>query len=196
MADVKPEDESSIRQQPRGFDSRETPAIDVFPDFVDDNDDVCSRCFRQKYDVLDVDDERIADREIVVRDGDEEVVELEQLVRRTETTIRDFVPRNEGESLADLEKTICRCGDVDRSSIETRSRSEAVDHAENLVETLWRWGVPINRRELVGRVVDGKRDPELAGSDWLIFDLAVTAAVRECRGYDVDSALEDVFDRH
>lgn len=196
MSSTKSTAESPIRKQPRSLDPATTPATEIFSEFVDENDDVCSRCFRQKYDVLETSDERIADRERVVHDGDQEVVELEQLIRRRRVTFRECVPPNEGQSFADLETTICRCGDVDQSSIASRSRELALDHAANLSATLSRWELPLDWLELLDRVGRGKRTPSLANDDWLLFDLAVTAAVRKGRGVDVEPALEIVRENH
>lgn len=196
MSSTKPTAESRLHKRPRSLDPTSTPASEIFGEFVDENPDVCSRCFRQKYDALETTDERIADRETVVHDGEQEVVELEQLIRRERATVRDFVTPNDGQSFADLETTICRCGDVDQASISSRSRELALIHAATLSTTLSRWDVPLDWLELLERVDAGKRTPSLANDDWLLFDLAVTAAVRKGRGLDPEPALETVRENH
>lgn len=196
MSTQKSTAESLIRKQPRSLDPGSTPATEIFSEYIDENADVCSRCFRQKYDVLETSDERIADRERTVLEDGEEIVEFEQLIRRESATIRDFVPPDDGQSFANLETTICCCGDVDQSSIPSRSRALALDHAANLSVTLSRWDIPLDWLELLERVEAGKGTPELANDDWLLFDLAVTAAVRKGRGLDVEPALETVRENH
>jgi hypothetical protein len=195
MSSTNPPAESLVRSRPRGLVPDRTPASEIFSQ-IDECDELCPRCYRQKFDVYPTSDERLADRSVVVLENGEESVELEQLVRTVAWTTRDHVPPSDGESMAELEKTICECGDVDQSEIRTRTRDEAVAHASNISAVLDRWGVEHDWLELLERVRDAKTDPDTAGKDALAFDLGVTAAVRLGRDRDPEQALEIVLERH
>lgn len=192
------------RRRPPGLDPAETPAHELFSEFIAENADLCPRCFRQQYDVdvlseqlVEAHGDVLAARTVAVHDGVQEVTEHHDLVRTPEWTDRDYVPPKGRESgVVTRRQTICTCGDVDGAELRTRSKADAVDHAANLSALLDRWGVENDWLGLIRQVKLAKETPSYAANDALCFDLGVTHAVCRAREVDPKPALATVLDRY
>ena len=195
---------SHLRVCPADLDPETTPAVDVYPDFIQHNELLCPRCFRQRRDVELVTEatgeahgDVLAVRTRAYHDGREERTEYWTTQRVPEWTIRDTpVPRT-GEGPNPPAVAICSCGQVDPSGYgETRSKGELVTHAATISALLERWSVPHDWVWLLGMVRRLKGRPRFAGNDDLVLELGVASSVRRGRGRDWRTVVRPVLDRH
>lgn len=158
--------------------------LEVFPDLIERNPDVCKRCYtlvRLREDYPPSAGRRHHDRAafITLVDGDsyDGTDQYAETMTRPER-VESVAPPGERAGTT----TACRCGAIEtHRTPDTRSLDDALRAAGGISQTLQEMEVAHDWLILFDRVQEFKQRPALAGNDFELFRRAVAQAVHIAR---------------
>jgi len=168
---------------------------DVYWTLIKTNGQICPWCLRWQ-----LSHHQVADGPVEVAGVEAEVDPAD--IADVKADYPPRVPRPAGGEATPLERyracqpeaSICECGDVDSDPYQTLSKQKALSLVPRLARRVGEFGYVYSLDTLHEEVEAGKSDPDLAGDDDLVFELAVAVSIVDARGGDVAAIRAEVLD--